>query len=381
MTAEEVKQLTLDEAISANRVPSRRPTKEDRDAILIRVLDRYPDKGPVIRAWEEKNEKRLDHALKRMKAKGFWTDDVDRLSYLASKCGYEGYRLWQMALCLMDFPDTSIVYGPIEDNTWKAAIETAMYVTEQDIFKSMDAMFGQSLEQHLPVIYMLTLLFYYARDIHSVAYRLFKRLEGHEEYMKKEEEVAKVTATLATSVVEAGERNTDLKQRLEKAESMVSKQRRSLDKVKFGYEKMIADLERQLAIARGEAVEDEPVEADEDADDTPVVEPEDEGREWHALPETGIVFIGGNQNMVKKLRQRHPGWTYLESDNVNFQASNGAAGIFMFYKTIGHTTLSRMNRVFDAGIPRFWVSKVNLDALEAEMTELWSDWLDFGIRL
>ena len=37
------------------------------------------------------------------------------------------------------------------------------------------------------------------------------------------------------------------------------------------------------------------------------------------LPGSNIVFAGGHPNMTKKLRQKYPGWTFIEGDEPGFQ--------------------------------------------------------------
>jgi hypothetical protein len=34
------------------------------------------------------------------------------------------------------------------------------------------------------------------------------------------------------------------------------------------------------------------------------------------LPQKGILFLGGHQNMTKKLRQHFPKWTYVTDDRI-----------------------------------------------------------------
>lgn len=34
------------------------------------------------------------------------------------------------------------------------------------------------------------------------------------------------------------------------------------------------------------------------------------------LPETGVAFFGGHTNLVKKIRERHPGWKFYDEDNL-----------------------------------------------------------------
>ena len=91
----------------------------------------------------------------------------------------------------------------------------------------------------------------------------------------------------------------------------------------------------------------------------------------NVLPQKGVLFLGGHQNMTKKLRQQFPKWTYITDDQFNRKASLNQAVVFYW---TGHSSHKMMRFVYsrlpeDANI--IYVTATNLPLLIAEMQSIY----------
>lgn len=85
------------------------------------------------------------------------------------------------------------------------------------------------------------------------------------------------------------------------------------------------------------------------------------------LPQKGVLFLGGHQNMTKKLHQRYPEWKIITDDRFKSDAVFNQK--IVFYWT-NHGSHKMMRYVFsklskDAEI--YYVTATNLNLLETEM--------------
>ena len=91
----------------------------------------------------------------------------------------------------------------------------------------------------------------------------------------------------------------------------------------------------------------------------------------NVLPQKGVLFLGGHQNMTKKLRQQFPKWTYITDDQFNRKASLNQTVVFYW---TGHSSHKMMRFVYsrlpeDANI--IYVTATNLPLLIAEMQSIY----------
>lgn len=94
------------------------------------------------------------------------------------------------------------------------------------------------------------------------------------------------------------------------------------------------------------------------------------------LPKDNVVFLGGAPNLVKKLRQIYPGWSYVGSEGITSSYSIPSNPIicFCWSKYISHAMTYSVGARIDA--PIAYVTKTNIEALEREMREGFKKVLD-----
>lgn len=85
------------------------------------------------------------------------------------------------------------------------------------------------------------------------------------------------------------------------------------------------------------------------------------------LPPKGVLFLGGHQNMTKKLRQQFPKWTYISDDQLTRHSTINQTVVFYW---TGHSSHKMMRYVYSK-LPEnatiIYVTATNLPLLIAEM--------------
>ena len=92
------------------------------------------------------------------------------------------------------------------------------------------------------------------------------------------------------------------------------------------------------------------------------------------LPKDKVLFVGGNPNMTKKLRQSYPGWQYINSTNPNAPLPEDVDVIFvMTNHTLSHGLWERVNKFYSCRDQMRYVQATNLEKLVEEMKfEFWA---------
>lgn len=86
------------------------------------------------------------------------------------------------------------------------------------------------------------------------------------------------------------------------------------------------------------------------------------------LPKERVLFLGGHENMLKKLRQRYPGWTYIGDENFSQMSLNLSIDIcFVWYKHLSHKVTEMVQRKTKGIVPVIYLNATNMDYLEKEM--------------
>ena len=92
------------------------------------------------------------------------------------------------------------------------------------------------------------------------------------------------------------------------------------------------------------------------------------------LPRKGVMFMGGHPNMVKKLRQRFPKWTYVALNELRRKTSVRPKVVFHWSNHSSHMmeewTFSKMPPNTKSHV--IYLKSTNLNMLIDEMEELYS---------
>lgn len=87
------------------------------------------------------------------------------------------------------------------------------------------------------------------------------------------------------------------------------------------------------------------------------------------LPESKVLFLGGHQNMTKKLLSMFPDWTFISDDHI---AKDPPSDVKLVYFWIGHASHKLRQNIFKrlpADTQIVYLSATNIDMLVNEMKE------------
>jgi hypothetical protein len=87
------------------------------------------------------------------------------------------------------------------------------------------------------------------------------------------------------------------------------------------------------------------------------------------LPQKGVLFLGGHQNMTKKLRQQFPKWTYITDDQIRRCTSINQTLVFYWTKHSSHKMMQYVYSKLPDNACVIYVTATNLSLLIAEMQQ------------
>lgn len=86
------------------------------------------------------------------------------------------------------------------------------------------------------------------------------------------------------------------------------------------------------------------------------------------LPEKGVLFLGGHQNMVKKLKQRFPKWIYISEDKMRHYPNNTKHRIVFYWTNhTSHSITERICKKLSEDTVILYVTATNIPLLITEM--------------
>ena len=94
------------------------------------------------------------------------------------------------------------------------------------------------------------------------------------------------------------------------------------------------------------------------------------------LPETGIVFLGGHQRVIAKLKELHPKWIFMTdtSPKVNclLSSTNSVHAVFVVTTYLSHGLYQHVEAAIGKDVPKFYVTSTNIELLEKDMQKQYS---------
>lgn len=322
--------------------------------------------GPMQKTAADRKKRTYD----RLKSKGMCADDIRTiLSVLIGKQNL-------LALASSYMHSGEVVEIPVDD--WYDAFNLIVIRHEPKAISDPNCTnFAHIISAHLDELYAIILASYNAR-IRAMQAGGKKNQDGSEaeRTLKKElatlraenEELTSKNKTLQARLDSFVETNTQLREELSQASSAA---RKDVLAVEAEHRQEIKDLTKRLEEAEAEtkalledlvAVEDE---VEETSDDD--IEGALSGVD---LPKEGILFLGGHPNMVKKLRQIYPDWTYLDlKDRAQMRVDRIVDLCFIWSKHLSHTAMKMVARNIKGDFPMVYLEATNLSRLEAEMRE------------
>lgn len=87
------------------------------------------------------------------------------------------------------------------------------------------------------------------------------------------------------------------------------------------------------------------------------------------LPLSNVLFLGGHQNMTKKLRQLYPNWTYVTDNQFNRRTNITQHTVFFWTKHSSHKMMRFVYSRLPSCTKILYVTATNLELLTREMQQ------------
>ena len=331
--------------------------------------------------------KRYNHALKRLKEKKMYASTLGGLRKLMTGMGVGDEELkteydLNSLLVLSDIRTTDMKFHkhPISDDIWKQAIELAVFEHCPQAYCRPDYPLRPMFED---IVSTICLNAYYITLTECLWEENSILLESKDNYLKADEKEDEIAA-LRQQLKEANERASVAERKINDLQSKISAQRiehnKQINKLQHDFDSALLEKEetldffiRQSSQMMGLEPEDEELPEFEDGS-----EEEDAEEFQYDLPEGGVLFLGGHQNMTKKLKQIHPRWRYQSDTN---QFNNGGTSIkmvFMWTNHMSHSLYQAVCSFIPKKIPIMYVTATNLHRLEHEMKDAYNKKISEG---
>ena len=338
--------------------------------------------------------RRYDHALRRLRQKGYCTEKslVDLLDSIIdpSTAPALASTVW---VCVGKTLESRGFNVEITDDTWFRAIDRLLVLTNQRLLSDKDTSIVPYCEDHILELYILlddSIAQSMAQFTCEEAADTLRRGEDLFTRSDVKDLIHTVVKAFAASHAEklaAVERElksgNEENARLSETVEALKREKRQLEKECYALRKenglLTGDLSRIRAmpsIPASAPVSDEPTSDDYDLEFEDIEIPDAE--DLPDLPKTGVMFVGGHPNFVKKLKDVYPNWAYIGSENApeRLKQYSKLEMCFIYTGHVSHPVYwDVLNSVKSSGAPYSFVKGTNLDRVITEMRQ------DYAIAL
>lgn len=338
-------------------------------------------------------DRRLDHAVKRLRQKNLTADSLEGLEALCDgPAGAGRTRLragLQVVTCAMEgYVASAEGADTIDHEAWRMGVDMAMCLFEYDTALS-DETYGFRLEPNLMNIYLCTALCAFGTQpekmirngvlsgkkldevFQSMMDQVLETEEGGQALgAVLDRHIENRTGELSGSLAAAQKENADLSKRARSMEDELKRLRKQSARLPAENERLRQSLSDAEQRRTGDAKRIAELEQ----------ALEDCGRTISALaahlpmaglpelPEKDCMFFGGHVNMTKKIREAHPGWTFVDGTDENFtMPAQAPEMLFIWDRHISHPAWWRLKRAMYGRTRVAYLKSTNPDMLENEM--------------
>lgn len=338
--------------------------------------------------------KRYAHTLKRLRQKGYCHEksiaEFRESFSRGSEYAIDAASTWSTIMLLGDNRELTIT-----DEMWYTAFDKLLIFKDRKLLREQDRSIIPFCIDHMAELYMLmddaiaqaVAEMRFDDAMHSLCrkQKLFTRDECRELTQKtceklteeindfyaeqrKEFEAGKATIEFLSSEGE----------RLAKELSALRRENKALEKECYQLRKengaMGEELARVAALGLEETSPLPDTDTEDDLLDSYVVDDADvnEPEELPELPDTGIMFVGGHPNFLKKLREVYPDWSYITKENVPERLRQYSKQKMCYIYT-AHTShpiyWGVINALRNCDTPYSYIKGTNLDRVITEMRQ------------
>lgn len=330
--------------------------------------------------------KRLERTLKRIKDKGWYESNAAKLwlpdfefEGSTSHRGPDLQRIRNLLCGIMQCgAKADFRVHTFTDEEWFCAIEAAVALHyPEDIVDSSIRSYAIHLPELMNEIWVLVVLIHIANSYESLL------MESRVDRMKGDEydDLADAYRSLLSAYNELA-----AKQSAESEDTKIAEIREQAERQKKEDNKRIFALEREVEKLRREKdhiadlwtremdaltseKETEDLSSEEGQQNEDEEAPSDEELFGDVvLPEKNVLFLGGWTKLVQSVKQRHPNWLFINSeDDRHNKGSTRIDTVFFFYGYISHKLAWRVYNELRDDVETIFVSQKNEARMELEM--------------
>lgn len=322
--------------------------------------------------------KRLNHTLKRIKEKGYYTNDLRDLKNHGDcnlEPGKEVAQMLNLEFLYNLKAKTPMSNREITDGMWFKAIEYTMTHNHPELVAAPDM---NELPMYAP--YLDELIIEIRCNLYLIAFyekacELLANAGDNEALIKENERLSKELEKQRTMKLKAAQPKRALKresaeiarlQRLMKAEhadhqKQIREQQKKTDE-------LVEKYENKLAAALEEI---EQLKAERDS----MLSESTEGSEWNdvQLPEKHVVFVGGYGKLLLRVQELHPEWVIINDKNYRNPIPSRADLLIFWIKGVSHKLQEQVYSVLPESTPTCYATAMNIDLLERQLKEFWAN--------
>lgn len=307
----------------------------------------------------------VERTLKSLKQKGLYQKNVDHLAQ------NEGFlNITELLSMLSTIEDAKgidkFLDSEIPERIWINAIEITMCLYNKDQVKKGPDNYIFEIKEHIKELYVIA-YFLWANE-----YQLKEFKEKQNKKTSKEPQKEK------SHIKEKIEKKTrDLQQELENEKEKNKKEEERLKRELAKREKEIEHLKKLLK--KKENIEKETeVEKPVDSPETAVEPQEISGEEYKkvVLPEKGVVFLGGHENLIKKLRMRHSEWKFVNKEGGFSFSATKTKLVFYYSEQISHGMAQHLAAKIPENTPLIYITGTNLERIEDQIKKGYYNYLN-----
>lgn len=339
----------------------------------------------------QRAKRRYEHALRRLRQKGYCNERSlpDLLDSILEPTNTVSIASTTWS-CIVKTLGSRHLDIEITDDMWFSAMDKLLILTNRRLLSDEETSIVPYCEDHILELYILLDDSFAQRVAQFTREDAVKTLRREEDLIpradakkmvrKAVEDFAATAVNDLAETVQVLESTASEKSRLSDTIEALRREKRQLEKECYALRKengrLSEDLASAMFIYSKPGFVDAPPPPDEDISDE-IAEQEQEDdlfleEELPELPDTGIMFVGGHPNFLKKLRELYPNWIYLTHKNAPERMSQYGKlfACFICDEHMCHPLFYNvMGSVKSARIPYSYVKATNLDRAITEMRQ------------
>lgn len=325
---------------------------------------------------EDKIRNRMQATLTRMRARGYcneknYTEFCEKLVDLAPDRLFMCINAAVMSNCEPD--DMSEVLANDADELWTYVIEYVLSQTEPEAFGNIEnRTLARQCMYHLEDIYATAFLRMPAlalRDRIAASEEIKEKKNAARDAVKKANRQLKKVEKLSAEVDLKKQLVDSASEKLAKENELLRAKIKKLERRNIALENLLEEEDEETPAENENVASEAPTTLTEAV---PAQDPYEAYKDVVLPEDKTMVFLGGDYNMIKKMRAVHPEWRYVSGDFRNNEDIAQVSGskircVVFFSKHVSHKVSLRVLDNIDDDVPVIFLDAVNMDLVDKKI--------------